>query len=96
MKKYFKRKWEETRGDEFDSWGISVYYFETDSNGLPIRQIEVYENGNRLKYSPNNLSDDYGMMGNQELDLNEFEEFSISKEEFEKEWFQPFKLEVKQ
>ena len=50
MNKYFKRKWNETRGDEFDSWGTSIWYFEIGPDGYPIKQIELYENGNRLKY----------------------------------------------
>lgn len=64
---YFKRKWEELRGDEFDSWGTSVFYLETDNNGFPIRQIEIYENGNRLKYNSEKKFDDYGRLGDQKL-----------------------------
>ena len=50
MKKYYKRKWNETRGDKFDSWGTSMWYFEIGENQYITRQIEIYENGNRLKY----------------------------------------------
>lgn len=86
MKRYFKRNWNETRGDEFDSWGTSIWYFETDQSGLPIRQMEVYENGNRLKYDSNKLFDDYGRLGDQPLDIDEFIEFEIKAEDFEQEW----------
>jgi len=86
MNKYFKRKWNESRGDEFDDWGSSTWYFEVGSGGFPIRQIELYENGNRLKYYSGKLFDDYGGLGDQALDLDEFKNFEIDKEYFENEW----------
>jgi hypothetical protein len=86
MNKYFKRKWDETRGDEYDSWGTSVWYLEVGDDGYPIKQIELYDNGNRLKYHSNKTFDDYGGLGDQAIDLNEFEKFNISKEDFEQEW----------
>lgn len=84
--KYFKRNWDETRGDEFDNWGTSIWYFETDNSGLPTKQIEVYQNGKVLKYDQLKLEDEFGRLGDQELDLNVFSEFEITKLEFEKIW----------
>ena len=55
--KYFKRNWNETRGDQYDSWGKSVWFFETDNNGEVLRQIEVYDNGKVLKYDNQNIED---------------------------------------
>ena len=86
MNRFFKRSWDEVRGDEYDSWGTSTYYFELDNDGFPLRQIEVYENGNRLKYSAEKLFDDYGGLGNQSVDIEEFIEYEISQEVFEQEW----------
>ncbi len=86
MAKYYKRKWDETRGDEFDSWGRSIWSFEVNENGYPIRQIELYENGNRLKYHSGKPFDDYGGLGDQALDLNELKVFEIGMLEFEQEW----------
>jgi hypothetical protein len=86
MAEYFKRSWDETRGDEFDSWGSSVWYFELDQEGYPVRQIELYENGNRLKYDSEKSFDDYGGLGDQALDLKEFQKYRIQEEEFETEW----------
>lgn len=86
--KYYKRNWDETRGDEFDNWGKSIWYFETDKSGLPIKQIEVYQNGKILKYDQTKLEDEFGGLGDQELDIEEYSEFEISKEEFEKIWNQ--------
>jgi hypothetical protein len=80
--RYFKRKWDETRGDQYDSWGTSIYYFEVGSDGYPIRQIEIYENGNSLFYGPDKLFDDYGGLGDQALDLDEFSAYEINADEF--------------
>lgn len=86
MAKYFKRKWDETRGDEFDSWGTSIWYFEVGDDGYPTKQIELYENGNRLKYHSDKIFDDYGGLGDQALNLGEFQSFEIEKSEFDDEW----------
>lgn len=87
MNRYFKRPWEETTGDPLtDEWGTSVYYFETNQAGVVLRQIEVYANGKRLKYSLENLQDEYGGLSEVPLELEEFEEHSISENEFEAAW----------
>jgi len=86
MNKYFKRKWNVTRGDEFDSWGGSIWYFEVGTDWYPIKQIELYENGNRLKYHSDKIFDDFGGLGDQVLDFNEFQSFEIEKAEFDIEW----------
>ena len=84
---YFKRDWNESTGNKLtDSWGHSTYYFETDPNGNVLRQIESYENGNKLKYDQDHFLDDYGGLSDQSLDLEEFNDFKIEKEEFEKAW----------
>ncbi|CAM1369729.1 hypothetical protein [Tenacibaculum xiamenense] len=84
--KYFKRNWNETRGDQYDSWGKLIWFFETDINGEVLRQIEAYENGKVLKYDNQNIEDEFGGLTDHNLDLIEFEEFSIEKEEFENKW----------
>lgn len=85
--KYYKREWKESRGDEYDSWGTSIWYFETSDLGIPIRQMEIYESGNILKYSEQKPFDKFGQLGVHELDLDEFQNFEIGKDEFEKNWF---------
>jgi len=86
MKKYYKREWKETRGDEFYSWGTSIWYFEIGEDKYVIRQIEVYENKNRLKYDMDKKFDDYGRLRTVPLDLTQFIAFEINKNEFELEW----------
>ena len=85
-KLYFRRRWEETRGDEFDDWGFSTWYFETDLKGLPIRQVECYDNGKVLKYDNIKQFDNYGQLGEHELDLSEFNKFEITNDVFESIW----------
>jgi len=84
--KYFKRALDEIRVDEFGNWGKSTWYFETNIHGLPIRQVEVYENGKVLKYNQTKLEDEFGQLGDQQLDLIDFSKFQITKEQFEKVW----------
>ncbi len=83
---YFKRKWEEDRGDQFASWGCAVYFFETDSDFVPTRQLEVYDNGTRLRYDQQHTHDEYGMLADQPLDAEDFAPYSISQAEFEDAW----------
>lgn len=87
MNHYFKRHWDETTGGSLtDSWGTSTYFFETNLDGDVLRQLEVYENGKRLIYSPGHIQDSYGGLSEVALDLEEFKEFEITKEEFEASW----------
>lgn len=83
---YFKRYWSESRGDEYDAWGGAMYYFETDEEGCPVRQIEVYDNGMRLRYDNQHWSDQYEVLGDQALEVSEFESYQISQNEFEQVW----------
>lgn len=86
---YFKRFWEEITGDILtDNWGTSTYYFETDENGGVIRQLEIFANGKRLKYTTDYSQDEYGGLSEVSLDLTEFENFKITKTEFENSWQQ--------
>lgn len=84
--RYFKRNWNETRGDQYNNWGKSIWFFETENNGEVLRQIEIYDNGKALKYDNQNNEDEFGGLANQNLDLTEFIEFTIEKEEFESKW----------
>jgi uncharacterized protein (DUF433 family) len=87
MTLYFKRHWNETTGDEpTDTWGTSDYYFETDEEGNVLKQIQVFVNGNCLKYDLDYLDDKYGGLSEVPLDLSEFKEFQISQSVFNKVW----------
>ena len=94
--KYYKRYWEETTGEDLtDSWGKSTYYFEVDSTNIPVRQIQVFENLNVLKYSSEKKSDEFGFISDQPLDEDEFSDFQIGKDEFEKNWIDTNRKQIK-
>jgi hypothetical protein len=57
--RYFKFRWNESRGDKFDDWGKSTFYHELDEDFWAIRQIEIYDNGNILKYDEKHFSDEF-------------------------------------
>lgn len=79
--------WDETTGDELtDSWGTSIYYFETDEQLNVIRQMQVFKNGQVLKYSSDFIDDEFGMLSDQQLDKSEFEEFAIDATDFITIW----------
>jgi hypothetical protein len=87
--KYLELKWEESRGDKYDNWGTSIWFLELDLDNYPLRQIEVYQNGKRLKYDKINFEDEFGMLGDQSMDSEEIEEMNgitITLEQFETEW----------
>ncbi|BBM02054.1 hypothetical protein [Microbulbifer sp. GL-2] len=82
---YYKRVWEETRGDEYSSWGTSVWYFAIcKRSGITREQIEVYENGNACFYDEDtNLHDQYGGLSEIPFDLNEWKAYEISQLDYE-------------
>ena len=85
--RYFKKNWEETTGNELtDDWGVSIFYFETDDSLNVLKQIQIFENGNILKYDELNNEDEFGAMADQSLEEEEFLDCEISKEEFYNIW----------
>ena len=83
---YYRRFWDERRGDAFSGWGAATYLFETDNAGTVIRQVEVYRNGNVLRYGHDHRADEYGQLSDQPLDLADFEPFRIAEAEFAAAW----------
>ncbi len=83
---YFKRPWNESRGDEHNDWGPSIWYFETDAEMWPNRQMEVYANGKVLKYEQQHQDDKFGGLSEVVLDEYAFAPFVITCEEFETAW----------
>ena len=86
--RFFRRRWDETRGDEFDGWGRSVSYFEVSDDGWPVRQIEVYDVGRVLRYRTGHEDDRYGGLCQASLfDSDEdWSRFEITDGEFDKVW----------
>ncbi|GAA2289914.1 hypothetical protein GCM10010149_40960 [Nonomuraea roseoviolacea subsp. roseoviolacea] len=80
--RYFRRPWDEDRGDEYASWGTSVFYLAIDATGTAHQQVEVYANGVILAYDDHHDEDRYGGLTYADLDLDEFSPFEISRREF--------------
>ncbi|MFI5924818.1 hypothetical protein ACIA3K_02435 [Micromonospora sp. NPDC051543] len=86
--RFYRRHWDESRGDEFDGWGHSVWYFEVDDDGWPVRQVQVYDHGPVLRYGPGHEEDRYGGLGQASLDDPEedWSPFVVARDAFEHVW----------
>lgn len=80
--RFFRRPWDDDRGDEFASWGTWVFYLAVDASGDVRRQVEVYASGVVLDYDEQHDEDRYGRLTYAELDLEEFAPFEITEWEF--------------
>jgi uncharacterized protein (DUF433 family) len=82
---YFKKEWDEATGEEAtNSWGASIFYFETDFQFNVLRQIQIFENGNVLKYDLEYIDDKFGGLAESPIELDGFNE--IAKDQFEQLW----------
>ncbi|HEV2125576.1 MAG TPA: hypothetical protein VGW38_22720 [Chloroflexota bacterium] len=88
MANYYRRPWNEVRGDDQNAWGPSVWFFEVDANGSVLRQVEQYEKGPTLGYGVDLTEDAWGGLASSALDLAEFEPYEIIAAEFEAAWAQ--------
>lgn len=86
--RFYRRHWDETRGDEFGDWGRSVWYFEVGDDGWPVRQVEMYDAGPILRYGAGHEDDCFGGLGQASLyDSDEgWSRFEIAGDEFERAW----------
>lgn len=89
MPRYFRRVWDESRGDEWDGWGVATYFFEASDAGAVFRQVEVYTNGRVLRYGPQHAEDEYGFLTDQPLDLDELAGSESDAPTFETAWNLP-------
>ncbi|MEU4604888.1 hypothetical protein AB0F43_18055 [Kribbella sp. NPDC023972] len=86
MTRYFRRRWNETRGDDHDDWGTSEWCFEVDDDGWVSRQIEVYDSGPTLRYDRAHVADEFGGLSEAPLPLDEFAPHEIPRDAFELAW----------
>lgn len=87
--RFFKRRWEESRGDEYDAWGASTWYFEIGEDSFPIRQVEIYDRGPTLRYGPEHDEDQYGFLSYAKFDDDEdWTPWEIPRAQFELAWNQ--------
>jgi len=86
MLKYLKRYWNEGRGDEYDSWGTSWWFFEVNDKDEVVRQAELYEVGRLLRYSSSHVEDEFGALAEISPSASNVEYIAMSSEEFEEIW----------
>lgn len=84
--RYFRRHWDEDRGDEHADWGGATYYFEVDEALMPIRQIEIYDAGPTLRYSTEAPTGPNGFLSDQPLDSDDYAPFEVNQAAFEAAW----------
>jgi len=89
MTRYLKKFWNEGRGDEYDSWGTSWWFFEVNEDGQVVRQAELYESGRLLRYSTAHVEDEFGALAEISTDVSDTEYLPMSQEEFEAVWSRP-------
>lgn len=82
---YFKKEWDDASGDEpTNSWGASVFYFETNLEFNVLRQMQIFENGRALKYDIEYIDDKFGGLAESPIELDGFN--TINKDEFDLLW----------
>jgi hypothetical protein len=84
MAHYYRKRWEEPRGDAHVEWGPSSWFFEV-VGGQATRQVERYDNGPTLRYDTEHDEGDYGHMTYAEFDIEEWAPFEIDAETFQRE-----------
>src|SRR2546421_2944434 len=84
--RYFK-----TIGEGFHTgvyWGEATYWLEVNDRGDAERELQVYPNGNVLRYDREHPGDRYGALDIMVVDGDEeaWAEYQITREEFEEQW----------
>lgn len=84
---YLKVYWDESTGNELtDSWGKSIFYFETDDSFNALRQVQVFDNKKALKYDTEYIDDKNGGLSEVPIIEKDIEAIRIEENEFLKIW----------
>ena len=69
-------------------WGEPTYWLEINDRGDAERELQVYPNGNVLRYDRQHDADDYGGLDIMVIDGDEdvWAPHEITKDEFEEQW----------
>lgn len=81
---FYRRPWDESRGDEQDDWGSAIYYFWVHE-GVLEQQVERYKTGVLLAYDRFHREDQYGQMASEPLDPDEWARFEIDQDTYQQE-----------
>jgi hypothetical protein len=85
--RYFTERWGERRGDAYNHWGASTWFFECDEQLRVKRQIEVYENGRVHHYDEAHPEDEFGALAEKALGKESLKSLKeIEAQEFERVW----------
>lgn len=83
--KYFKAEYAEGRQKHTD-WGSVIVYYETTDDFAPSRQVEIFQNGNSLKYDTSNDTNQFGVLQVNGLKLAQSNGKPVDKGEFDQFW----------
>ncbi|MFD2082762.1 hypothetical protein SAMN05421678_118145 [Actinopolymorpha cephalotaxi] len=81
---FYRRRWDERRGDHYDDWGAAVYYFWVRGEVVE-QQVEIYDAGVMLAYDRCHLEDDFGMLSQGGLDPDEWASYEIDIDTYQRE-----------
>jgi hypothetical protein len=86
--RYFKRTSEGYHAPGVDWGGDPTYWLEVNERGDAERQLDVYPNGNVLRYDRSHPEDEYGALCVMVIDGDEeqWAAYEISRKEFEEQW----------
>jgi hypothetical protein len=79
------------RYEPMSAWGVCTSYLEIGGDLYAMRQVDVYENGNALRYDREHWSDDFGAIGGMKCDAQRWQKAwgldeKITAAEFEAAW----------
>ena len=71
-----------------ENWGQAMYWLEVNDRGDAERELQVYPNGNVLRYDREHAEDEYGALAIMVIDGDEdvWVPHEITKDEFEVQW----------
>ena len=84
MTRFYRKRWEEPRGDARAEWGASSWFFEVDGSHA-VRQVERYDDGPTIVYDADNDEGEHGHLTYAEFDVEEWAPFEIDAETFRRE-----------
>jgi hypothetical protein len=81
---FYRRRWEESRGDRYDDWGPAVYYFWVEGCVVE-QQVEIYDCGVMLAYDCYHVEDEFGRLTVDLLDPHEWARFEVDVATYQRE-----------
>jgi hypothetical protein len=83
---FYRREGHELRGDRYDFWGNSEWWFDVDDQNHAVRQIELYSTGPMKRYSTSHPEDEASGLTSEPFDVTEWLPFRVEPAAFEALW----------